>query len=161
MSTAKVHFLISGEFIITSMPIEIHTILGSCVSVCLWDKVLKIAGMNHYMTPGAPHTKTSNRNQGYFSTHILIRSMLNRGCVTENIEAKIFGGADSIVSNRYAMGARNVEVADVLLKQHSIKILASHTGGHLGRKVIFNAATGKVKMKLLSKGDKTWDALKF
>lgn len=106
--------------------------------------------MNHYMFPGSIDAKNGNANQGYFSIGVLVNSMLKRGCSTENIEAKIFGGANALTPNiQYAIGTRNATVADMLLVQYGIKILARHTGGHLGRKVIFNTATGKVKMKLL------------
>ena len=30
----------------------ITTVLGSCVSTCLWDPVERIGGMNHFMLPG-------------------------------------------------------------------------------------------------------------
>ena len=31
---------------------SISTVLGSCVATCLWDPVLRIGGMNHFMLPG-------------------------------------------------------------------------------------------------------------
>ncbi|UII31842.1 chemotaxis protein CheD [Fulvivirga ulvae] len=152
MSNTKIYYLSNGEFIVTSVAAEIHTILGSCVSVCLRDKITSIAGINHFMVPGAPDIKTGNPNQGYFSTAILVRSMLKRGCLIKNMEAKVFGGANTMVPNdQYAMGTRNIEVANALLLQFGIKILARHTGGRFGRKIIFNTTTGKVKMRLLNK----------
>ncbi|GAA0894682.1 chemoreceptor glutamine deamidase CheD [Fulvivirga kasyanovii] len=151
MSDVKMYNLINGNFIVTSGNTEIHTILGSCVSVCLWDPLTRVAGMNHFMVPGTPDAINGNPNQGYFSIHVLVNSMLKRGCSILNIEAKIFGGSNSLTPNiQYAIGTRNAAVADMLLVQYGIKILARHTGGHHGRKVIFNTATGKVKMKLLS-----------
>ena len=30
----------------------ITTVLGSCVSTCLWDPLERIGGMNHFMLPG-------------------------------------------------------------------------------------------------------------
>ena len=30
----------------------ITTVLGSCVSTCLWDPAERIGGMNHFMLPG-------------------------------------------------------------------------------------------------------------
>ena len=31
----------------------VSTILGSCISVCLWDPVAGVGGMNHMLLPGA------------------------------------------------------------------------------------------------------------
>ena len=37
------------------------------------------------------------------------------------------------------------------LKELGIAIVASDTGGHLGRKIIFNTGTGKIRVRLLRK----------
>jgi chemotaxis protein CheD len=132
---------------------EIYTVLGSCVSVCLWDKQKKMGGMNHYLMPGSLEGRSGDPDLGYSSIAMLIRSMLNRGASIENLEAKVFGGCNSWASDQaiFSVGHRNVAIADQLLKQAGIQITARHTGGYSGRKIIFNTGTGKVKMYTLSK----------
>jgi chemotaxis receptor (MCP) glutamine deamidase CheD len=41
-TTPKKFFILGGTLLITKTPGELVTILGSCVSVFLWDKKLKI-----------------------------------------------------------------------------------------------------------------------
>ena len=45
------HFLYPGAIYISPEPTLITTILGSCVAICLYDPILQIGGMNHYMLP--------------------------------------------------------------------------------------------------------------
>src|SRR4051812_49955421 len=43
-----------GQLLACTEPRRLRTILGSCVSVCLYDPSLRIGGMNHFMLPRAP-----------------------------------------------------------------------------------------------------------
>ena len=99
MPPLKRYFITNGQFLITTVAAEIYTVLGSCVSVCLWDKQKKMGGMNHYLMPGSLETRSGDPDLGYSSTSMLIRSMLNRGASMDNLEAKIFGGCNSWASS--------------------------------------------------------------
>jgi chemotaxis protein CheD len=154
MISRKKYFLFAGQFIITTVPAEIITILGSCVSVCLWDKKMHSAGISHFLLPGTDSAEdTGNADRGNSSTRMLIRSMLNRQSQREDLEAKVFGGCNSLYmkGNRYFVGKKNAEMALKILEDERIPVVASHTGGEYGRKIIFNTRTGKVRMRLLRK----------
>ncbi|HEY8936740.1 MAG TPA: chemotaxis protein CheD [Cyclobacteriaceae bacterium] len=149
----KKYFITDGQFLITTVPATIHTVLGSCVSVCIWDKKLKLAGMNHYLMPGSSASDAGNPNHGYTSIAMLIRSMLHRHAQIENMEAKIFGGCNSWLrhSSLFSVGRKNIEVANLMLREAGIKITAQNTGGMYGRKIVFNTFTGKVNVHMLTK----------
>ncbi len=153
MIELKKHIVFPGQFIITSVPTLISTVLGSCVSVCLWDKVSKIGAMNHYLLPGNDEDDAGNANRGLTSTRILIRSLVNRKVRLENLEAKVFGGCNSLYINgdTFKVGERNITIALEVLKGYHIAVTAQHVGGGYGRKIVFNTATGKVRMRLLRK----------
>lgn len=131
----------------------ISTVLGSCVSVCLWDKKKRIAAINHYLLPGSSDNTTGDPNRGYDAIHLLVRSLKNRKVVLSDLEAKIFGGSNSLYKKNdiYKIGERNVSTAFEVLKQYGIAVVAHHVGGELGRKIVFNTSTGKVRMRLLTK----------
>lgn len=131
----------------------ISTVLGSCVSVCLWDRRTKLAAMNHYLLPGSPEDHTGDVNRGYYSIHVMVRSLRNRQVDLQDVEAKIFGGSNSLYQKNdiYKIGERNVLMAFELLRQCGITVAAHHVGGAYGRKIVFNSATGKVRMRLLKK----------
>ena len=126
--------------------LEIMTLLGSCVAVCLWDPRLTFGGMNHYMLPlwngdGLPTPKYGN-----VAIENLIARMLEFGCRKEQIVAKCFGGANVLgdTSGRMLIGERNIAVAEEILGNHRIPIVARDMGGLRGMKILFNTKTGVV-----------------
>jgi chemotaxis protein CheD len=153
MNELRKHIIFPGQFMITSVPTLISTVLGSCVSVCLWDKETGMAAMNHYLLPGTLDDDAGNSNRGLTSTRMLIRSILIRRANLGNVEAKVFGGCNSLYRNNdlYKIGERNVSVALEVLKDYNIRVSAQHVGGQYGRKIVFNTSTGKVRMRLLIK----------
>jgi chemotaxis protein CheD len=78
--------------------------------------------------------------------------MLNRKATIENLEAKVFGGCNSLYkeNNLFKVGERNAAIAFEILKGFDIHVSAQHVGGSFGRKIVFNTATGKVRMRLLT-----------
>lgn len=126
--------------------LEVSTVLGSCVAVCLWDPQLAFGGMNHYMLPlwngeGLPTPKYGNVAIGK-----LVGRMLDLGSRKERLVAKCFGGASVIrdATGRMQIGKRNIAVAEELLEIHGIPIVASDLGGTRGLKIIFNTKSGVV-----------------
>jgi chemotaxis protein CheD len=153
MTGLRKYTVFAGQFIITTAPALISTVLGSCVAVCLWDTQSNISAMNHFLLPGTPDDDPANCNRGFASTRLLVRSMINRNVQVENIEAKVFGGCNSLyrVNDVYKVGERNIAMAFDVLAEFNIAVKAHHTGGAYGRKIVFNSATGKVRMRLLNK----------
>ena len=43
--------ILAGEYYVTHCQEMITTVLGSCISACVRDKVANIGGMNHFMLP--------------------------------------------------------------------------------------------------------------
>ena len=152
MTALKKYTIFAGQAIVTSAPALISTVLGSCVSVCLRDKKTGVSGLNHFLLPGIPSDEATNLNRGLTSTAALIRSMLNRNATTDTLEAKVFGGCNSLYQNDiYRVGERNITIAFAVLKAFEIRVVAKHVGGSHGRKIVFNTSTGKVRVEILSK----------
>lgn len=153
MTSVRKYTVFPGQFIITSVPSFISTVLGSCVSVVLWDKHQGIGGLNHYLLPGGLEDGVGDARRGRSATRMLIHSMLNRGVHVSSLEAKVFGGCNSLYrqNNIFKIGERNVDAAYEVLEAFHIPIVAQHVGGGYGRKIVFNTATGKVRMRLLNK----------
>jgi len=148
-------FIHVGEINIGAKPTEISTILGSCVAVCLYDSVQGIGGMNHYLVPLWNERGLQTPKYGNIAIPRLIESMLNIGCETENIQAKIFGGANVLNSNTEEMmiGRKNILIATEILREYHIPIVAKDIGGDRGRKIMMRSDTGKVFLKYI-KNDK-------
>ena len=151
MTRLRKYTVLPGQFLITSGPSLISTVLGSCVSVCLIAKDTMTGGLNHFLLPGNESDEQGNASRGLTSTPLLIRSMLNRNVKVESLEAKIFGGCNSLYRSNdiFKIGERNIAVAIEVLKSFDIPVVAKHVGGSYGRKIVFNTSTGKVHVRLL------------
>ena len=143
--------VLPGQFLITTVPALISTVLGSCVSVCLLDKGTTTGGLNHFLLPGTESDESGNANCGLTATSLLIHAMLRRNVKVESMEAKIFGGCNSLYRSNdiFKVGERNIAMAIAVLKSFGIPIVATHVGGIHGRKIEFNTSTGKVQVHLL------------
>jgi chemotaxis protein CheD len=142
-------FIHSGEIYVAIKPTEITTVLGSCVAVCLFDRVEKIGAMNHYLLPLWNGNGLQTPKFGNISIPRMIENMVNMGCLIGNMEAKLFGGAnihDTKLENMM-IGKKNVVIAKELLRQHNIPITAEDTGGSVGRRILMHSDLGKVLMR--------------
>jgi chemotaxis protein CheD len=143
-------FLQPGQLLVSVEPTSISTILGSCVSVCLWDRVRRIGGMNHYVLPRGPRLDQSDRFGENALPHLLQR-LIDSGARLRGLEAKVFGGARVLTLPGLTrdLGHENVEHALEFLAAQSIPVVARNTGGARGRRLTFQTADAVVWLKTL------------
>lgn len=148
-----VHFLYPAALFASTKPYQVNTILGSCVAVCLYDPVLRIGGINHYMLPLWNGQGLASPKYGNIAIKKLIQKMENYGSKKHNLKAKVFGGGEVIESNsaKFHIGERNILIAKDILHEESIPIVSSSVGGKNGRKIIFFTESGNVKQRLIKK----------
>lgn len=145
------HFLYSSTLYVDRRATQIQTVLGSCVSVCLYDQVLRYGGMNHFMLPIWKGEGLASPKYGNIAMEKLIEKMLQLGSKKSCLVAKVFGGAQQLDEMiHYNIGKRNIEVAEEVLKEYGIPIVASNVEGTTGRKIIFHNDTGLVYMKFIT-----------
>lgn len=144
-------FIHASQLYIATEPTEIHTVLGSCVAVCLVDQTTAIAGMNHYLLPLWNHDGIPSPKFGNISIVKLIEGMEKAGCKRRNIVAKVFGGASPSNLSSSEVGSRNIDIAYDVLKEYKIKIVGKDLGGTQSRKIVLNSFTGKVILRYPSK----------
>ncbi len=147
------HYLLPGNLFVHHEERMVVTVLGSCISVCLWDSRKRIGGINHYMLPFWNGEGLASPRFGNIAIMKLIERMLEEGAERRNLQAKVFGGGDMLRATTAFMniGQRNILLAQDLLRDEHIPIVSSDTGGKHGRKLLFNTHTGVVLVKLLKK----------
>jgi len=147
------HFLYPAALHVSKEPTIIKTILGSCVSVCLFEPNLKFGGMNHYMLPYWNGQGLASPKYGNIAIEKLIERMLEMGVNKSSLKAKIFGGGkviDTTISD-FHIGERNIEVAIEMLAENRIPIIAQSVGGNNGRKILFETHSGNVMHKFVER----------
>lgn len=145
-------YLEPGGLVAAARPTEVTTILGSCVAVCLWDEQLRLGGLNHYLLPSSLSGQQPSGRHGDAAIPMLVAEMERLGSQRANLRAKIFGGAHMAgppTPGKPGLGQRNAEIAQRLLAELGIPILASDLGGSSGRKLRFRTDDGTALIKML------------
>jgi len=142
------HFLFPGTIFAEPHEYLISTVLGSCVAVCLWDKVIRRGGMNHIMLPLWNGEGLATPKYGNIAMEKLFAKVLSIGCRRENLVAKVFGGANVNGTGLevFMIGDRNATLAFQMLEEFRIPVVAKDIGGRVGRKIIMNSESGVVML---------------
>jgi chemotaxis protein CheD len=138
-------YLHPGRLLVAAEACAITTILGSCVAVCLWDPMLRLGGINHYLLPYGGANSPASARFGNIAIECLIEELAKRGSLRMSIQAKLFGGArmlESFQAGGNDLGGKNIEIARSTLEREGIPVIAEDTGGRRGRKLIFNTDDG-------------------
>jgi chemotaxis protein CheD len=141
-------FLHAGQLFATGEPTEIVTILGSCVSVCLFDAARGVGGANHFMLPGQASIPSPRYAKD--ATDLLLAQLFALGARRSRVEAKLFGGSSMLklgTESNGDLGARNIEAARLKLAEERIPVVSEDVGGIRGRKLVFSTADGSVLVK--------------
>ena len=123
----------------------IATLLGSCVSVCLYDPKLRFGGANHFMLPIRTRSTDGEYDsllRGDYAMEVLVNAMLDRGARKQRLVAKAFGGGNVVTSLRRSIGEGNIAFARAWLEREGIALSASDLGGLWARKIVFNPCNG-------------------
>ncbi len=155
-----------GEYYASNTPVTISTLLGSCVSACLFDPVNKVMGMNHFMlshrryAKDIPMTQSDAGRYGIHSMELLINEMLKLGAEKRFIKAKAFGGStihshSEDTSNFLCVGSVNSRFIREFLAYEKIPLLAEDLGGKTGRVIHFSYGDFVVYMRNLRNIDRS------
>jgi chemotaxis protein CheD len=131
-------------------PDIMRTILGSCIGICIYDRIKKIGGMAHILLPNEIQ---KGHPEKYADTAIplLVESLLKKGCQREFMSAKIAGGATMFRFKSNLMlgqiGERNISESKRTLEKIGIPLVAEDTGGNVGRVIDFFLEDGRLKIK--------------
>jgi chemotaxis protein methyltransferase CheR len=143
-----------GETHTSTTPVEIKTLLGSCVAACLYDPVSGIGGMNHFLLPHTAATHEIDRQR--FGTHAmetLINALMGQGADRQRLQAKIFGGGNVLdgVTRRPTVGEQNGDFAKAFLEKEGIKLVSSRLGGETGVEVRFHPHSGRAFVRPIAR----------
>ena len=149
-----------GEYYVTRHDEGILTVLGSCISACIRDRVSGVGGMNHFMLPAVPGDEPTDwsaaglgaatRYGNYAMEHLINEILKNakNGCRRENLEVKIFGGS-RVLQNMSDVGKRNILFVRDYLKMERMQVSVEEVGDIYPRTVIYFPSTGVVRVKSL------------
>jgi chemotaxis protein CheD len=133
----------TGDVATSTTPTVLHTLLGSCVTVCLYDPILRAGGMNHILLVGTRQNRLGTRF-GIHAMELLINELMKQGGERRRFIAKAFGGACVMPGLRSSpIGEDNARFVRMFLEREKIPLVAQRMGGSQAVHVYFSTDTGK------------------
>lgn len=153
--------LLPGEYYVTRDNELITTLLGSCISACVRDRVNGIGGMNHFMLPmptapgyddGGAWGGVAGRATRYGSAAMeqLINDVLKHGGERADLEIKIFGGG-RVLARMTDVGRRNIEFAERYLATEGLRVVARDVGNVYARELHYFPLSGLARVRHLQR----------
>lgn len=152
-------FLRPGEHYCGQDDLWVTTLLGSCVSVVLWDPLNRLGAMCHFMLARRRLHRvvamTHSHSDGLYGQEALrwMESALTaRGCPVGRCEAQVFGGAriGSLASAAAGIGEDNVRLAVAWLDEHQVHLRRADVGGAQARRIAFHPLRGECHLSYAS-----------
>ncbi|WP_244594249.1 chemotaxis protein CheD [Leptospira ryugenii] len=152
-------YLNPGEFYFGGPNLRLRTLLGSCVSIVLWNPIKKIGGMCHFVLSHRTDSNEAREISGKYGDEAFLlfqKEVKKHNTQLFEYEAKVFGGSHMFlkeeedifkrdaVTNMNSVGDKNYIFAKKILEEHSVKIVSESLGGNHHRKIIFTVWDGEV-----------------
>ncbi|HHM12946.1 MAG TPA: chemotaxis protein CheD [Planctomycetaceae bacterium] len=139
-----------GQIAVIAAPDVGRTVLGSCIGLVLYDPPSKIGAMAHIVLaekqnrPGPP---------GKFADTAvphMLELLAARGAARRRLIAKVAGGSAMFSgTGPIQIGEANYRSVMRLLKDEKIRIAGEDIGGPKGRRITFDAETGRLVVEIV------------
>lgn len=145
--------VVAGEVLASSRPMELSTVLGSCVAACLFDPERQIGGMNHFMLPYHTHDPVASARYGVHAMEMLINEIMKLGGDRRRLQAKVFGASRvlQLRDSPWNVARRNAQFVRDFLATESIPIVAERLEDQVPLRVHYFTHLGKVFVRAIAK----------
>lgn len=132
--------------------------LGSCIGICAYDRVARVAGLAHVVLPESPGSGTETPGK-YADTAVpaLVDEMMRAGALPQRVAIALVGGAQLFSfgggASRLEIGARNASGVAEALARHRFQVAARDVGGSSGRTVQLFIHDGLVRVRTIGRGE--------
>jgi chemotaxis protein CheD len=132
--------------------------LGSCIAVIIFDPVVKVGGMLHFMLPESSIDPEKGRKKPAMFADTGIPSLFKQsyqlGATKRNLIVKIAGGSQIMDENGvFNIGKRNCLMVRKIFWKNDVMIAGEHVGGNVNRTVRLEMLTGRVILKVSGFGE--------
>jgi len=139
----------------STSPEKVTTVLGSCISVIMYDTEKQISMMSHNIMPSCGKSSACNGDCSNVYKYVgcslkqMLKVVDSVKIPRSNIIVKLFGGSELMNSGHngesmISIGSRNIEAAKKIIEKEELRLVAQDLGGVSSRKIIFVTHTGEV-----------------
>ena len=126
--------------------------LGSCIAVAVYDPLVKVGGLLHFMLPESTlDAEKAREHPGMFADTgipFLFKSCYKLGAEKKRMVIKVAGGARIMDDmNYFRIGQKNLTALRRIFWKNNVLIDAEDTGEDFNRTVRLEIATGKFLVK--------------
>jgi chemotaxis protein CheD len=126
--------------------------VGSCIAVCVFDPVARVAGMLHLLLPESSiNPERAGEQPAVFADTgipLLFQTAYGYGLAKQRAIVKLVGGAEMPQTHRgwFNTGHRNLLAARTLLWRNGVFVAAEDVGGTDARTVHLSVGSGRVQV---------------
>ncbi len=127
--------------------------LGSCIGIVVYDPVVKVGGLLHYMLPNSSLDKEKAKNKPLMfadtAIPMLFKSCFKLGAKKNRMIVKVAGGSQLMdPAGIFDIGKRNYVALRKMLWRNNVMIESEDIGGNVNRTISLNIKTGTVTLKV-------------
>ena len=131
--------------------------LGSCIGVIVYDPVVKVGGLLHFMLPESKVNPQKAKENPYMfadtGVPLLFKTCYKYGAEKKRMIVKVAGGAQIMdEAGHFNIGKRNYAMLRKIFWRNGVLIKAEDVGGMVNRTVELDIATGEVRLKIPGQG---------
>jgi chemotaxis protein CheD len=126
--------------------------LGSCIAVAVYDPIVRVGGLLHYMLPDSTlDADKAREHPGMFADTgitLLFKSCYRFGAEKKRMIIKIAGGARIMDdTNYFRIGQKNITALRKIFWRNNVLIDAEDVGENFNRTVRLEVSTGRFLVK--------------
>ena len=126
--------------------------LGSCIGLVIYDPVVKVGGILHYMLPESSIDKEKAAAKPYMFADSgiprLFKSAYKLGAVKQRMKVYVAGGAEILDQKGFFnIGKRNYMALKKMFFKNKMMITKQNVGGNTNRTIRIEIATGDIYIK--------------
>jgi chemotaxis protein CheD len=151
-------FLKPGEQAVGDARHRLRTLLGSCVSITLWQPQRRVGAMSHFLLPRRQRAAAPGRKDALDARYadealaLMVQGLARHGIDARQCVARLFGGGDMfpnrpeppVFQRSGDVGRRNGEAARALLQLLQVPVASENLFGIGHRRIEFDIASGEV-----------------
>lgn len=142
--------IVLGQWHASASPVLISTLLGSCVSACLYDPVAKVGGMNHFMLPRVVGSDDNPARFGVHAMELLVNELMGMGAQRSRLRANAFGAGAVNKHLTSTVAAQNGLFVKQFLARENIPLVSERLGGSAPREVLLRTDNGDCYVRNIS-----------
>jgi len=156
MNTATETLVGMGQIAAGRAPERMKSILGSCIGLTLYHPRLKAGAMTHIVLPDSAGRSGAPGKFADTAIPEMLKLLSRLGAPACALIAKFAGGANMFAtSGPLQIGDANVEAVTQVLKAAGIRVAGQDVGGTVGRRIVFDCASGEMTIECAGKPART------